>query len=97
MIKSSLQYHHNLGVYCIIMISTVTTSTVTTVTTVALSASLALLAIMALLIFLIQKEIVSSSTNKRIQVLSQVLNVAIFPLLLSFAFIAVIKIAEVLN
>lgn len=79
------------------MISTVTTSTVTTVTTVALSASLALLAVVALLIFLIQKEIVSASTSERTQALSRVLNVAILPLLLSFVFIAFVKVAEVLN
>ncbi len=79
------------------MISTVTTSTVTTVTTVALSASLALLAVVALLIFLIQKEIISTSNTERTQALSRALNVAIFPLLLSFAFIAFVKVAEVLN
>ena len=79
------------------MISTVTTATVTTITSVALAASLTLLAIVALLIFLIQKEILSASTSERAQALSRVLNVAIIPLLVSFGFIAVVKIAEVLN
>ena len=79
------------------MISTVTTSTVTTVSTVALSASLGLIAILALLIFLIQKEILSASTSRHAQTLSKVLNIAIYPLLASFAFIAFVKVTEVLG
>jgi Na+-driven multidrug efflux pump len=79
------------------MISTVTTSTITTITTEALSASLALIAIIALLILLIQKEILSASINERTKILSRVLNVAIYPLLISFVFIAFVKVAEVLN
>ncbi|HSM55868.1 MAG TPA: hypothetical protein VK879_06910 [Candidatus Sulfomarinibacteraceae bacterium] len=79
------------------MISTVTTTTVTTVTTVTLGASLALLAILALLVFLIQKEILSEAEGQRAQALSRALNLAIVPLLVSFAFIAVVKVAEVLN
>lgn len=79
------------------MISTVTTTTVTTVTTVALSASLTLLAVVALLAFLIQKEILSATEGRRAQALSRTLNVAIVPLLVSFVFIAVIKVAQVLN
>lgn len=79
------------------MISTVTTTTVTTVTNLALAASLSLLAILALLIFLIQKEILSASTGARAQALSRVLAVAVIPLLLSFGFIVVVKMAELLN
>lgn len=79
------------------MISTVTTTTVSTVTTVALSGALALVAVVALLLFLIQKEILSASENARAQALSRALNIAIYPLLLSFVFIAVVKVAEVLN
>jgi hypothetical protein len=79
------------------MISTVTTTTVTTVTAVTLAASLTLLAVLALLVFLIQKEILSAATGNYARALSRVLNIAIVPLLLSFAFIAVVKVAEVLN
>ena len=64
------------------MISTVTTTTVTTVTTVALAASLALLAVVALLIFLVQKEILTSTQSERGKQLARVLNVAVLPLLL---------------
>ncbi len=79
------------------MISTVTTTTVTTVTTVALAASLGLIAIVVLLALLIQKEVLSSSTSARAQALSRALNVAIVPLLMGFAFIAVVKVMEVLR
>lgn len=78
------------------MISTVTTTTVTTIASVALGASLALFTILALLVFLVQKEILSVSSSSRSQALARALNLAIYPLLLSFVFIAVVKIAEVL-
>ncbi len=79
------------------MISTVTTTTVTTVTSIALIASLALLSVVVLLILLIQKEIISVSGDSRLKTWGQVLNVAIVPLLLSFFFIAVVTIAEVIR
>lgn len=79
------------------MISTVTTTTVTTVTSITLMASMALLMIVVLLILLIQKEIITISDNQRLQAWGRIINVAIVPLLLSFGFIAVITIAEVLR
>jgi hypothetical protein len=51
----------------------------------------------ALLIFLIQKEILTAATGSRARALARVLNLAIVPLLMSFIFIAVVKIAEVLR
>lgn len=79
------------------MISTVTTTTVTTVTSIALVASLALLAVVVLLVLLIQKEIVAVSDNPRLHAWGRVLNMAVVPLLLSFFFIAVVTVAEVLR
>lgn len=79
------------------MISTVTAATVTTLSSVTLAAALSLLSVVALLIFLIQKEILSASTSARGRTLSRVLNIAILPLLLSFVFIAAVKVAEVLQ
>ena len=70
---------------------------VTLVTAVTLAASLSLLAVLALLLFLIQKEILSASTSERAQALSRVLDIAIVPLLLSFVFIAAVKVSQVLN
>jgi len=79
------------------MISTVTTSTITTVATATFTTSLTLVAILGLLILLIQKEVVLSSAGQVPARLSKALNIAIVPLLLSFLFIVLIKIAEVLN
>ncbi len=79
------------------MISTVTTTTVATVTSIALTASLALLAIVVLMILLIQKEIISVSDHKKLHNWGRIVNVAIVPLLLSFAFIAVITVAQLIQ
>ncbi len=83
------------------MISTVTTTTITTITAIALTTSLELVAILALLVFLIQKEILSSTSTPRAKMIgaffSKALNVAIVPLLLSFGFIVIIKVLEVLQ
>jgi len=81
------------------MISTVTTTTVTAITssTAGLAASLLLLAVLALLFFLIQKEILSNATNPRALAMSKVLNIAIVPLVMSFIFIVVVKVASVIN
>jgi chromate transport protein ChrA len=78
------------------MISTVTTSTVTTVTTGAFAGTLALLAIVALLLLLIQKEIVSTSDDARLQAINRSLNIAIVPLLLAFIFTAGVKVIQIL-
>jgi hypothetical protein len=79
------------------MISTVTTSTVTTVTSVALAGSITLMVVLALLAFLIHKEILSVASDARGKALNKVLNVAVVPLVISFVFIAVVKVAEVLR
>jgi hypothetical protein len=79
------------------MISTVTTSTVTTVTSVALAASLGLVAVLVLLMLLVQKEAVTAVAGPRAKAFGRVLNTAIVPLLMAFAFIAVVKIGEVLR
>ncbi len=74
------------------MISTVTTATVSTIasTTVVFAASLGLLAL------LIQKELVTAVPGSRAKTLGQILNVAIFPLLMVFALIVVTRLAEIL-
>lgn len=79
------------------MISTVTTTTVTTVTTVGLTASLALVAIVTLLALLLQKEIATGTSGPRAQALERALNVAIGPLLLAFALIAIVSVAQLLG
>jgi hypothetical protein len=81
------------------MITTVTTTTVTTIvtTTVALASSLIVITVVALLMFLILKEVLSGSANARAIAMQRVLNIAIVPLLLSFGFILVVKVSEVLR
>ncbi|UCC52938.1 MAG: hypothetical protein JSV68_03035 [Anaerolineaceae bacterium] len=79
------------------MISIVTTSTVTAVATATFTSSLALVVIISLLIFLIQKEVLSASSNGTAKAMSRVLNIAIVPLILSFLFIVFVKMAEVLR
>jgi hypothetical protein len=49
------------------------------------------------LLLLIQKEIISVSENSRLQAWGRVINVAIIPLLLSFGFMAVVTVLEVLR
>jgi hypothetical protein len=79
------------------MISTVTTTTVTTVTTVALAGSLGLIAILALLALLVQKELVTAGESRFALVFGRVLNVGIIPLLMSFALMVFVKVAEALH
>jgi hypothetical protein len=62
-----------------------------------MTASLALLAMVVLLTLLIQKEIISVSENRRLQSWGRVINVAIIPLLLSFAFMVVATVLELLR
>jgi hypothetical protein len=79
------------------MISTVTVSTVSTVTTASLAGSVALIGIVVLFGMLLQKEITASSSNPRLQRLSQVLDIVIAPLLVSFLLIIVSQLVGVLQ
>ena len=49
-----------------------------------------------LLALLVQKELASASESRYARVLSRVLNVAIVPLLLGFAYIVAVKVIEAL-
>lgn len=83
------------------MISTVTTTTITSITTLALTTSIELVAILALLLFLIQKEVFSFTSTPKAKavgaILNKVLNIAIVPLLVSFVFIVIVKVLEVIQ
>jgi hypothetical protein len=78
------------------MISTVTTTTVTTIASMATAGSLAVVGIVLLLALLIQKELASASDSRFALVLSRIVNIAIVPLLLGFAYIVVFKVIEAL-
>ena len=71
------------------MISTVTVSTVSTVTTAAIAGSVALIGVLILFGLLIQKEVTTTSSNRHLHRLGQVLNIGIIPLLIAFLLIVV--------
>ncbi len=78
------------------MISTVTTATVSTVTTATatsgvLGVSFSFIAVLALGLLLVQKEIVGGNRQEWAQRMSRVLNIAIVPLLIAFAMIALAR------
>ena len=89
------------------MISTITsttvttitsvTSTTTTVTTVSFAASLALVSVLVLFALLLQKELVLATDSPRFKALGRTLDVAVVPLMMSFAMILVARVIEVLR
>ena len=79
------------------MVSTVTTSTIATVTSAAIAGSLVLIGVCTLLALLIQKELTTATKSRFTRALNQALNIGIVPLLLAFALIVAVKIAEALQ
>ena len=79
------------------MVSTVTVTTVTTITAMELVGSLSVLGVLLLIGFLIGKELLSASSGARQKFLARSFNISIIPLLISFAVIVALKIAEVLS
>jgi len=79
------------------MISTVTTTTVVALTSIpGLAASLGLIAVLVLISFLVTKELASADERPGLLRLSQVLNIAIIPLLLVFVAIVASRVVAVL-
>jgi uncharacterized membrane protein YesL len=78
------------------MTSTVTTATLSTVST-ALFASLGLILALTLLVLLVNKEILSNSTHPVAKTLRRALNIAIVPMVMAFAFIAVINVMQAIG
>ena len=81
------------------MISTVTTSTITTVSTIAalgLTATISAVAVATLIAFLTTKQLVGASPSLSSQLTAKFLNVGILPMIMAFAVIVAVKIAEVL-
>ena len=82
------------------MVSTVTVSTITTVTTIAamgLTAAIGVSIVGALIAFLIAKELTATSLSLSSQLTARFLNVSVVPMVLVFAVIVAVKIAEVLR
>ena len=81
------------------MVTTITTSTVTTVTTIAamgLTATISIAAVVALIGFLTTKELVSANLSRSSQLMARFFSVGILPMVMAFAVIVAVKIAEVL-
>ena len=82
------------------MITTVTTSTITTVITIAatgLAVTISVAAVVALIVFLSTKELAGASSSPSSQLTARFFNVSIVPMLMAFAVIVAVKIAEVLG
>ncbi|MBN2086656.1 MAG: hypothetical protein JW748_15690 [Anaerolineales bacterium] len=79
------------------MISTVTTSTVSSITSAALFGTLGLIGIIVLVILLIQKELVSVSEDTRLIRLQHALNIAIWPLIVVFILMIIVKATVILS
>lgn len=77
------------------MISTVTPTTLAVV--IALGGSLAPVGILTLLALLMVKELTTGAESKRLQRLSRALNIGLVPLLVVFALIVAVKIADALR
>ncbi len=77
------------------MVSTVTTTTVTTVTLLGLTALLGLAAALMLIGYLVARELLEASDNRRLRTLARRLNVAIVPLLVVFITIVATRAADV--
>jgi len=81
------------------LISTVTVTTITTITTIAalgLTAAISIAAVVTLIVFLTTKELASSGGNSSSMRIGRYLSVGIILLLMAFAAVVAVKIAEVL-
>jgi len=78
------------------MITTVTTSTITTVAAMGLTATISIVAVVTLIGFLTTKELASANLSPSSQLIARFLSVGILPMVMAFAIIVAVKIAEVL-
>lgn len=83
------------------MISTVTITTISTISTVTTVAALGMVAVLSiaaiitLIVFLATKELVSARTDGSSQRIGRFLNVGIAPLLMVFAMVVILAVAEI--
>lgn len=81
------------------LISTVTVTTITTITSIAalgLTATISVAAVITLIAFLTTKELASSGRSSSSMRIGRYLSIGIIPLLMAFAVVVGVKIAEVL-
>lgn len=79
------------------MVSTVITTAVSELNSAALGASFAVISMLVLVVLLVQKEILSTASDRRLRYLSRAMNVGILPLTMVFVVIVFFKIVEALN
>ena len=79
------------------MVTTITTSTVTTIAAMGLTATISIAAVVALIGFLTTKELVSASLSRSSQLMARFFSVGILPMVMAFAVIVAVKIAEILT
>ena len=79
------------------MITTVTTvTTVTTIAAIGLSGALCIAGVASLIVLLTSKELAAASNSSSSVRIARFLSIGIVPLIMAFAVIAAVKIAEVL-
>lgn len=79
------------------MISTVTTATVSAVTSVTTAHFLTAISILTLLALLVQKELTTASESQAGRRLSRALDVGIIPLVIGFALVVAVRVAQALR
>lgn len=79
------------------MVTTITTSTVTTIAAMGLTATISIAAVVALIGFLTTKELVSANLSRSSQLMARFFSVGILPMVMAFAVIVAVKIAEILT
>jgi len=78
------------------MVSTVTVSTITTIAATSLSVGIGIFFTLLLIGFLTGKELLGASSGNRRKLLARSLSIGIVPLLIGFAVIVGLKVAEIL-
>lgn len=78
------------------MVSTVTVSTITTIAAASLGVGIGIFATLLLIGLLTAKELLGASSGDRQKLISRSLLISIIPLLIGFAVIVGVKVAEIL-
>jgi hypothetical protein len=79
------------------MVSTVTVSTITTIAALSVGVGVGIFLTLLLIGFLTAKELLGTSSGNRQKLLARSLIISIIPLLMGFAVIVGLKIAEILS
>ena len=78
------------------MVSTVTTSTITTIAAMGLTTTMSIAAVVALIGFLTTKELASANLSPSSQLIARFFSVGILPMVMAFAVIVTVRIADIL-